>query len=136
MIHKVILAGNSGSGKTTVCRRLMGMPLNYASHPNDPVEYFVNDKIAPTLGVEVHPYHALGGRTYNLWDTAGNPQRIGLAGGYYVGGTMALIFDGGEFYKSIQEWTDDIKRVLPHAPIYVVEGTLEQKFAAVNNLLV
>jgi GTP-binding nuclear protein Ran len=76
----------------------------------------------PTLGVEVHPIHR-NGKTFNLWDTAGQEQYGGLKEGYYIGADAALVmFDWSSklTIASIKDWIQAFRSICPDKPIIVV----------------
>ena len=116
--QKVILVGNSSSGKTSICRQLMGQP----SKKDQP----------PTLGVEVHFYYTPM-CTYSLWDCGG--QHRGLGSGYYHGATMAFVFHGGPHYQTPQAWEQEVKMVAPNVQVYHVYGSLEEKLSIIRKIL-
>lgn len=105
--YKVVFVGNCGSGKTKTARQLLGdSHLHQHSH-------------VCTLGVEVHPV-IVGNKTFNIWDCAGKPQYLGLSDGYYIMGQIFFIFQGGQNFRTPQEWAIDILASSPNATIIVV----------------
>jgi len=46
------------------------------------------------------------------------------------------LFHWGENYKIPQQWNNDIKRVAPEAVIHHIEGTFEDKYLRVKQILV
>src|SRR5580692_9883213 len=123
--NKVIFVGNASSGKTTICRKLLGC--------NNEKKYI------PTMGVEVHPYMVelaggMHGNIYKIWDCAGNPKFGGLRSGYYIGTSVAFIFHGGKSFLTPEEWENDVKSVAPHAIIFHIKGTLQEKYDQVKEL--
>ena len=118
---KVTFLGNSSSGKTTVCYKLLGA-------------FSAANVISPTLGVEVHSYRS-NGKCYNIWDTAGKKSYEGLRDGYYLQTKIAFIFHGGEANRTPEQWENDLRNVSPDAQIYHIEGTLEEKYVKVGEIL-
>lgn len=132
---KVILIGNSASGKTTTCYKLNGVPVKYIDPARPLDRQSLNGVIVPTIGVEVHPHRAPSGTTYNLWDKAGK-EKLGRRGdGHYIGAKIALIFHGGEEYRTPQQWEGDVRRVAPNAQVYHIGGSFEEKRAKVCEIL-
>ena len=120
---KVCFVGNAQTGKTNMVRQLLNQPMS--SNNN----YYV-----ATLGVEVHPYH-VNGKTYNIWDCAGNIKFGGLREGYYIGGQIFIIFTGGDEtnnpiewgHKTQQQYINEIRNVVSNAQIYAFHNpTLDQ----------
>lgn len=112
---KVVFIGNARSGKTTAVRSLLGeAPRNYI----------------PTLGVEVYPYTAPNGATYNIWDCAGDARYGGLRSGYYREANVALIFSGGAEAsneeacgnRSPEEWEAEVKQAAPGVRVIRARG--------------
>lgn len=120
--QKVVFVGNSSSGKTTACRELMGKPI------------MAGQRIASTMGVEVHPYTSPKGNKYKIWDLGGKHQFRGLGNGYYHGAIMAFVFHGGESYFTPQQWEQDIKSVAPNIQIVHISGSFEQKQSLVRSI--
>jgi hypothetical protein len=118
--QKVIFVGNSSSGKSTICRLLLGKKAL--------------KKPIPTMGVEVHVY-STPMTTYKLWDCGGLPQYRGLGSGYYHGATMVFVVHGGPHYHSPQTWEEEVKVVAPHVQVYHIYGTLGEKYSKVKSLL-
>ena len=115
---KVCFVGNAQTGKTNMVRQLLNQPMS--SNNN----YYV-----ATLGVEVHPYH-VNGKTYNIWDCAGNIKYGAIRGGKYLHGQIFIIFIGGNEAnnpiecgnKALYEWIYEIRQVYPNAHIHVVNN--------------
>jgi GTP-binding nuclear protein Ran len=123
MAMKVVLVGNSSSGKTLTCLKLLN------SLPPAGVT------IKPTLGAEVHVYCVSNINCYNLWDCAGKEQYEGLRDGYYIQSNIALIFHGGEIRMNPEEWEREVKRAAPNAQIHHIKGNLEEKYEKVCEIL-
>ena len=119
-LQKVVLVGNSQSGKTTVCYNLN--KLDY-------------DIIPPTMGVFVHFYTSPNGTKYAIWDCAGQKKWEGLGKGYYFGADIVIIFDGGKKYKTKQQREDEAREVSPKAKIYYAKGSLDKKEDKVRKIL-
>lgn len=95
-VYKVCLLGDGETGKTTIARKVMGIPS-----PSD----FYN----PTLGVEVHPLNFdtnYGPVVLNIWDCAGQEKYGGLKEGYYIQSKSAIIFykDRTSYKNAISFW--------------------------------
>lgn len=119
--QKVVLVGNSQSGKTTVCYNLMG--LDY-------------DIVPPTAGVFVHIYTSPNGNGYMIWDCAGSKLLEGLgAKGYCLGADIVIIFDGGKKYKTKQQREAEVRKTAPKAKIYYAKGSLDKKEDKVRKIL-
>jgi hypothetical protein len=118
---KVILVGNAFSGKTTACYKLLGNSTNA--------------NIPSTLGVGIYTYKAPSGNRYNLWDCAGKKKLGGFRDAYYLQANIACIFHGGEEYRSPQQWEEEVKRVAPNAQIFHIDGTFDEKYARIREIL-
>jgi GTPase SAR1 family protein len=118
---KVVLVGNSSSGKTLTCYKLRHHSL---PSKNLPV----------TLGVEVHPF-TTHNYIYKLWDCAGKQEFGGLRDGYYLQGNIALIFHGGDNYLEPEQWEKIVLQTIPNALVYHIVGNLEEKYAKVLEIL-
>ena len=120
---KVIVIGNSGSGKTPVMKALRGT-INW-EHVH-----------APTMGVEVHPIrNEASTHIYKMWDCAGKPQFGGLQDGYYLGATMALIFHGGEDHWTSEQWETHVINKVPGIRVHHITGSLQDKHSQVLDIL-
>lgn len=133
---KVILVGNSASGKTTTCYKVIGYPLDYFFDYTNLVKERFDRKITTTMGVEIEPFRPLSGGKYNIWDCAGKEKLRGLGDRYYVEAKIALIFHGGENYRTPEQWIQEVRSVVPNVQIYHITGTWEQKYHQMRQILV
>jgi GTP-binding nuclear protein Ran len=108
--YKIVLLGNTGSGKTSFVRYLLTGE--------------VVSRHVPTLGVEVHPLvfrTSIGQIRLNMWDTAGDERFGGLCDGYYIKADGAYIFSSADEMRDAAEeyrkWNCDVKRVVASAPV-------------------
>lgn len=110
--RKVVLLGNSQSGKTKALKELLGTST-------------ANNVYKPTLGVAPHTAR-IGGKQYSIWDTAGQDRYGGLRDGYYVQADIVVIFTGGNpnlsTHKTPVQWGIDAKRVSPNASFWQISN--------------
>lgn len=143
-MKKITFIGNSGSGKTTIAHRLIPVDVNYLEMGPSSVN-LTTGTLQPTIGVEVRGYMGPSGQMYAIWDTAGLKKFEGLGPAYCIDAERVLIFDGGESYRTVDEWRasiedyfcDDTVRELSHTKpdIFIVGGTLQEKEELVRSLL-
>jgi GTP-binding nuclear protein Ran len=103
--EKVILAGESGVGKTGFVARLTGSHL---------------DEYIPTMGVSVRKIHGCA-----IWDTAGRLEYAGLGEGYYVGGRYAILMWSSNIAGSkdaLANYRTAITRVCGNIPMIEVNS--------------
>lgn len=123
-VFKVVLFGESGTGKTAFARRLLG-------------NGFIETQ-TPTLGVEVTPLYLntnKGQVTLDIWDTAGLPQNIGCGDAYYLGADIGLLFAdiSPESLTQSTRWFADFSKVCPNVPFFLcINKTDDQP----NNVIV
>lgn len=121
---KIVVIGESASGKTTYLTRLLTG------------EFLTTHQ--PTLGVQVDPYRintTRGRACMNFWDCAGADQYASLGPGYYHGADGALImFDLNQPnpIPSINYWIHRFRQVCPQAPIVVVGTKYDQHSTWIN----
>mmetsp|Transcript_49093 Transcript_49093/g.88779 ORF Transcript_49093/g.88779 Transcript_49093/m.88779 type:complete len:255 (+) Transcript_49093:59-823(+) len=114
---KLVLVGDGGAGKTTLCKRHLTGEFN--------------SKYIPTLGVEVHRLRFAtncGEVIFNVWDTAGQEKFGGLRDGYYVKGECGIVmFDvtSRVTYQNVPKWFDDLKRACPDVPVVLVGNKVD-----------
>ncbi len=96
--YKVVFFGDAGCGKTTLVKRLRGLPF-------DP-------RYLATIGVEVHPI-TIGNNCINVWDCAGQEKFKGLADGYFIDANLGVIVLDYETFSSaaVQKYTTVFRRV-------------------------
>jgi hypothetical protein len=116
---KVVFVGNSQVGKTTMFMKLM-FGVADSSYPR-------------TLGVFAD-FIMIDGKRCGIWDTAGHEPFYGLRGGYYFGGDVFFIFPGGEG-KTIEEWDNDIREIVPNALIIVTNDEMQIR-ETIQNIVV
>lgn len=145
---KVVLVGNPGSGKTSVCLKLLNRD------PNDQIKTIlanvekavkaspgVNQDICKDLpeklhsvprhtqGLNVHTYH----EKYKLCDCTGKEKRDD----YYKDAKIVLIFHGGQAGLAPEKWEAAVKSVAGKtAKYYQIKGTLEEKEKRVREILI
>jgi GTP-binding nuclear protein Ran len=112
-MSKVVLLGNTNSGKTVTCRKFL---------PNS------TSTIKPTIGAELY---VIG--KYQIWDTAGRCNFGGLRDAYYIQADIALLFEGGE--EPYTNWEVDMRRVSPNVAIYRLSGSLDSKYTQMTHIL-
>lgn len=108
-LHKIIIAGDSNSGKSTFILK----------------ERFLSTE-DKSYGVPVHvvPFHTTSGDIYlGLWDVSNAPGDVSLEEGYYPGAEGAIImFDktSKESFDSVPRWIRDIRSISPNVNIVLV----------------
>lgn len=114
---KVILVGDGGVGKTSLCKRHVSGEFQKS--------------YIPTLGVQVHAMKFstnCGEVVFNVWDTAGQEKFGGLRDGYYVHAQCCIVmFDvtSRVTYQNVPKWVDDVWRVCPGIPIVLVGNKVD-----------
>jgi len=102
--YKVVLAGNSGVGKSTFVSKLRRSSLAPAG---------------PTIGCEVHPivlHTDAGDVCLNIWDLAGREALGGLRFGYYTGADAAIYMYDASNHQSLVgalKWEEDSNLQVP-----------------------
>lgn len=108
---KVVIIGEGGSGKTTLCKRILGISF-------DPI-------YEATLGAEVHTYEVSDVRWY-MWDIAGQSKYGGLRDGYYIGADLCIIVtDNRKISRVANFWCNDFQRICPGVPVLLVRNKSE-----------
>ena len=105
MIKKLVIIGDTNTGKTTWVQRLV-------------TGNFIPD-CPYTIGVEAHPVRINDEIVINIWDCAGKDKFFGLAGGYFINSDAAIIFVDSN-NPNITKWVDLYKSVCPDRPYVVV----------------
>ena len=108
--YKIILVGNSGSGKTTFLENFF--KLSYETN------------IQPTIGAALKVYKDYNNKIkYNIWDTAGQERYSSLLSLYYRNADIIFIFyDLSIDYNgdSIMKWIDNIKYYIDNPYIVII----------------
>lgn len=119
--RKVVLIGNSGSGKTKALKEIKGESTTNYIH-------------TPTLGVQVRPVKS-GTTVYNIWDTAGDRRFRGLGDGHYINADMFIVCTGGNANspgaKTPAQWTTYARNVCPNATFYYIHNVSGASLASV-----
>ncbi|RDL36251.1 GTP-binding nuclear protein [Venustampulla echinocandica] len=119
LIVKLVLIGDSGTGKTTFVKR----------HLTGEFE----KKYIATLGVEVHPLNFttnLGQMQFDIWDTAGQEKAGDIRDGYYINAQCGIImFDVTTrvTYKNVPNWHLNLIRVCGNIPIVLCGNKVDVK---------
>lgn len=111
---KIILVGNSKSCKTSVCRLILNV--------NPPA-----GTTTPTVGVTVIPFSTVNENVCTIWDTAGDPKLAVLGDAFYMSADVCLIFEGGEEYRTPEQWEIIVRNVSPDIEFYHIQGTRLEK---------
>lgn len=112
--YSVVLVGNSGSGKTSFLKRILSG--QFEKH------------YKPTIGVEVRPIRFRETNIFDVWDTAGRENFMGLLDGYLMnkqGGIVMYDANSRTYQKEIEYWTENIRRMSPYIPIVYVENKVD-----------
>jgi small GTP-binding protein len=107
-MYKVVFFGDAECGKTTLIKRLRGLPFE--------------TKYLATIGVVVHPI-IVGNNCISAWDCAGQEKFKGLAGGCYVNadlGVIVLDYESfsGAAYRALK-YTSEFREV-SGAPLMMI----------------
>jgi len=118
-IIKCLIVGDGNVGKTTF------------------IQHYLTGKFEhlylPTRGVEVSQieFNSSNGKfQFNVWDTAGQEEYLGLQNAYYIDSNCAIImFDLADQYSHnrILLWTKEIKKVVSDIPIVYVGNKYDKK---------
>ena len=105
--YKIVLIGDTNTGKTTFLNKLVGN----------------NKNAVQTLGVDVTPFdlHFNNDKIrINFWDCAGDQKFRGLGDGYYIGANGAIIFtDNGGLFRQFEK---DLNKIDPNTPKLFING--------------
>ena len=111
--YKVIIVGDSGSGKTSLSERLVNKSFN--------------PETLPTVGADFKTYKVKVGRTevkLNLWDTAGQERYDSISQSYFRGTCgCAIVYSVADrhSFQNIGTWLQNIKNnCLPNASLILV----------------
>ena len=100
--YKVVLVGNSGIGKTSFVRNLIG---------HDAGSAIGNLERGGTLGVDVNPYHVPNSHVVlNIWDVGCNPKYQSMRKGYYTDANLVVIMY--EHIDEVTAWEIEAKSTL------------------------
>ena len=112
VILKVVLVGESGVGKTTICNSLAHRP---------------NDRNFTTIGVDflckkliIKGKHVL----LQIWDTAGQEQFASMPN-YYLRDAHAVcvvyaVNDHNSYTKVRTRWRPTIESIVPDVPVFIL----------------
>ena len=110
---KIIVVGDSGTGKTSLVERLTNQTFNPDTQP--------------TIGAEFKTYLSLiDGEQIklNVWDTAGQERYRSVSKSYFratCGALLVFSIDDAETFHNTERWLDDIQaNALPNAAIMLV----------------
>lgn len=118
--RKLVLIGNSGSGKTSLCGLLKGYSVG---------------TLPKTIGCDVIPY-LRNEVVYSIWDTAGDPSLMVMGPIYYMAADCIAVVHGGQGYKTPEQWEELARKTVPTAVIWHLDApTLEEKQTQLLTLL-
>lgn len=105
MAQKVVIFGNSGTGKSTTLANFIGLPL----------------PVGPTMGVSIHPYFSPAGNAYNLWEVGGFGIAPAGIASVAPGTDLVLLF----WNPTTPGWTLDVWlghliTIMPGVPVVVI----------------
>lgn len=122
--HKIMLFGDSGVGKTTTIRNILGEPappslrdleLVHVQHMEDfdkdiheCLSATTADGHIPTLGVDVNPIRLAtdqGEVVVNIWEVAGDPRYAGEGSAYHTRSEGAIIMRESEM-DTVERWSN------------------------------
>ena len=104
--YKLIIIGESGSGKTSFVHRYL--------------DNSYNEVYTPTDGVEVTSL-SIKNISFNVWDCAGDPNKKGLGEAYYIGAHCCFIFvTANTTLNTIKNYKKEIHEISPRIPIIVI----------------
>jgi GTP-binding nuclear protein Ran len=122
-IHKIVLVGDGGVGKTTLLTKTMRNEYEY--------------KYIATMGVDVRKIHfPIENMSYEIWDCAGQEQFGGHRDGYYRDTQGAIImFDvtARTTFKSLQIWHKELRESCGDIPIIICGNKIDSKDRKVND---
>lgn len=114
MAEKILFVGDAGTGKTTLVKKLK--TGNFSQ------------KYISTMGVEVSSISTeVGGKTFQIWDTAGQDKFGGLRDKYYAESHRAFIFiDFGSetTLKNARNWYSDVSKICEEVRIVANKSDL------------
>ena len=112
-VFKIVVAGNSGVGKTNLVARY--------------TEDAFDDSYRTTIGLDFKFKEAIvGGETcrIQIWDTAGQEKLKAVAASYYKNSNgIALIFDvsNRESFERLDFWLEEARNnIMPNVPILLI----------------
>lgn len=92
MCDKIIILGNSCSGKTKFINKLMGLNVS-------------NYDYRPTIGFNVFRIR-VGDSNYDIWDIAGRDELLGIYDDYFLNAKQCLIANIG----NVTKWINDCRK--------------------------
>ena len=111
--YKIIVVGDSGTGKTSLVDRLTNKVFNPDTQP--------------TIGAEFKTYIALvDGEQIklNVWDTAGQERYRSVSKSYFrstCGALLVFSIEDQETFSHVEQWLDDVQTyALPNAAILLI----------------
>lgn len=115
---KIVLAGDSGTGKTSFVERLLSGSFG--------------EEYVATVGVSVSRFGvptSIGNFSFSCWDTAGQERSAGLRDAMYASASCAIImFDvtSRVSYQHLPDWYKRINRVCGDIPIVVCGNKIDR----------
>ena len=107
-VSKIVMIGDAEIGKTRLVRKAQGIitrkdDLFTTSKGSDEYSPYV-----PTIGVDVFCVE-IDGKTFNVWDCAGQEKFEGLREGYYIGASGAIVM--ARTPESAKKWIKEFRKV-------------------------
>jgi len=131
MLFKIILIGNSSTGKTNIVSRLTRNEFNTDSRSTIGVEFATYDTVIDKNKIRLQ-----------IWDTAGQERYRAISKCYYrsVSGVIA-VFDISKYdtFESIDQWMNELNETVSHDMILILVGNkcdLEQKRAVPRDVAI